>query len=87
MRSFLLKPFIIISKTFIYFSKIYLMFMFHFNLVRMVGLNGLEPSTSRLSSVRSNQLSYRPINYKACFKPLKTEYCSINLIIISNFTP
>ncbi len=28
----------------------------------MVGLNGLEPSTSRLSGVRSNQLSYRPIS-------------------------
>ena len=26
-----------------------------------VGLNGLEPSTSRLSGVRSNQLSYNPI--------------------------
>ena len=28
---------------------------------KMVGLNGLEPSTSRLSGVRSNQLSYKPI--------------------------
>lgn len=29
--------------------------------VRMVGLDGLEPSTPRLSSVCSNQLSYRPV--------------------------
>ena len=27
---------------------------------RMVGLGGLEPPTSRLSSARSNQLSYKP---------------------------
>ena len=26
----------------------------------MVGLDGLEPSTSRLSGVRSNRLSYKP---------------------------
>ena len=27
----------------------------------LVGLNGFEPSTSRLSGVRSNRLSYKPI--------------------------
>ena len=30
-------------------------------LEKVVGLNGLEPSTSRLSGARSNQLSYKPI--------------------------
>ena len=42
----------------------------------MVGLGGLEPPTSRLSGVRSNQLSYRPMEY--FFRglwPLKTEQC------------
>ena len=29
----------------------------------LVGLSGLEPPTSRLSGVRSNRLSYRPIKY------------------------
>ena len=30
------------------------------DLCRLVGLDGLEPSTSRLSGVRSNHLSYKP---------------------------
>ena len=29
----------------------------------LVGLSGLEPPTSRLSGVRSNRLSYKPIPY------------------------
>jgi hypothetical protein len=35
-------------------------FRFLISAVRMVGLGGLEPPTSRLSSARSNQLSYKP---------------------------
>ena len=37
----------------------------------LVGLSGLEPLTSRLSGVRSNQLSYRPIFES--YGSLKTE--------------
>ena len=33
---------------------------------RMVGLDGLEPSTSPLSGVRSSHLSYRPRNEELC---------------------
>ena len=29
--------------------------------IEVVGLSGLEPPTSRLSGVRSNRLSYKPI--------------------------
>ena len=32
----------------------------------MVGLSRLELLTSRLSGVRSNQLSYRPIMWREC---------------------
>ena len=31
--------------------------------LRVVGLDGLEPSTSRLSGVRSNHLSYKPFSH------------------------
>ena len=35
---------------------------------RLVGLDGLEPSTSRLSGVRSSHLSYRPVFSQAIFQ-------------------
>ena len=40
---------------------------------RLVGLDGLEPSTSRLSGVRSSHLSYRPVFYSLAlwFVPLR----------------
>ena len=34
----------------------------------LMGLNGLEPSTSRLSGVRSNLLSYKPIYDQPFFR-------------------
>ena len=37
--------------------------------VRLVGLDGLEPSTSRLSGVRSNHLSYRPLLFMVFVRP------------------
>lgn len=37
---------------------------------KLVGLGGFEPPTSRLSSARSNQLSYRP---KACLEQQKSQ--------------
>ena len=36
----------------------------------MVGLGGLEPPTSRLSSARSNQLSYKPDEASSCTRTL-----------------
>ena len=36
-------------------------FLAYFIWASLVGSNGIEPSTSRLSGVRSNHLSYEPI--------------------------
>ena len=42
----------------------------------VVGLGGLEPPTSRLSGVRSNQLSYRPIQITIPEDRRQTNYIS-----------
>ena len=34
-----------------------------FSFFKLMGLSGLEPPTSRLSGVRSNQLSYKPLAF------------------------
>ena len=46
-----------------YFSSIYfsMCLILYIIVYRLVGSNGIEPSTSRLSGVRSNHLSYEPI--------------------------
>ena len=36
-------------------------YIFHLDFSKLVGLRGLEPPTSRLSGVRSNHLSYKPM--------------------------
>ena len=54
VKSFL-SNFLVSSYSILITSKLLLL------LLLWLGLNGLEPSTSRLSGVRSNQLSYKPI--------------------------
>ena len=57
----------------------------------MVGLDGLEPSTSRLSGVRSNHLSYKPLTgtflWPAGTFPLERGVCPPSLIGAAGFEP
>ena len=46
----------------------------------LVGLGGLEPPTSRLSGVRSNQLSYRPrVKNVIAFSPVTAHQTAIRV--------
>ena len=57
----------------------------------MVGLSGLEPLTSRLSVVRSNQLSYRPVVSHHHDQDDKSEYNTVydtrSTIIFASLIP
>ena len=52
----------------------------------MVGLGGLEPPTSRLSGVRSNQLSYKPF-VEACAPNTEVEFNVLRKEVIQPHLP
>ena len=55
---------------------------------RVVGLDGLEPSTSRLSGVRSNHLSYKPFSSRSFgigSRHLSVSFC--RLVEMMGFEP
>jgi hypothetical protein len=47
----------------------------HISVVRVVGLGRFELPTSRLSGVRSNQLSYRPALQRAIENSIRATFC------------
>ena len=51
---------------------------------RLVGLDGLEPSTSRLSGVRSSHLSYRPVFLRYFSSSISLLLLSSPLAVLSN---
>ena len=55
----------------LWFMYSFVLYRFHM-VLKSMGLSGLEPPTSRLSGVRSNRLSYKPIffcNLAATYSP------------------
>ena len=54
---------------------------------KLVGLNGLEPSTSRLSGGRSNLLSYKPIFFRGCLLARVLFSHLVEIIGIEPMTP
>ena len=44
---------------------------------KLMGLSGLEPPTSRLSGVRSNRLSYKPVIWQPPTLPCRLQQSTI----------
>ena len=53
----------------------------------LVGLGGLEPPTSRLSGVRSNQLSYRPMSWDLISITYRRKLSSEKLVGLGGLEP
>ena len=49
-----------------------------------MGLSGLEPPTSRLSGVRSNQLSYKPKVWRPSTFPYRLQYSIIDRLCLNH---
>ena len=63
-----------------------LLFNFFAGFPALVGLSGLEPPTSRLSGVRSNRLSYKPISWirGGCPAPCTLILLDISVLVEMN---
>lgn len=71
-----------------YFTVVPALSLFYFTVVQafFMGLGGLEPPTPRLSSVCSNQLSYKPL-FTFAFFFLAALRLSLAILMYQSYTP